>query len=188
VLQLKFAILYFYFHLTLIFHKLFLFRSKFASTADVILACVGSVSAIAAGATQPLLMVLFGDLTDAASLELNIMETITPLALMMLYVACGAALLYSVAYWALPRSSSNIASAIRTAYFKSVLRLELAEFDKKASGAVVIDINEKVHDIEKGLSLKLAEAFTAASQFALGKLPAFLFFSLLFSSFLFFSL
>jgi ATP-binding cassette subfamily B (MDR/TAP) protein 1 len=148
---------------------------KYASTSDVVFASVGAFAALSAGATQPLLMVLFGDLTDAASLDTNIMDTITPLVFSMLYVACAAAVMYFFAYWTLPRSAANIASSLRRQYFKSVLRSELAEFDQKMAGAVVIDINEKVHDIEKALSLKLAELLTASAQAVLGLVFAFYF-------------
>jgi ABC-type multidrug transport system fused ATPase/permease subunit len=73
----------------------------------------------------------------------------------------------------LPYAAATIAHNIRLAYFRSVLRSELSEFDKKMSGAIVIDINEKVHNIEKALSIKMAELMSASAQFFLGMVFAF---------------
>ena len=151
----------------------FLQLFRFATGSEVFFSILGVVAALTAGATQPLLMVLFGDLTEATSSDTAIMDILTPLVFSMLYVATGAAVTFLVAYWSLPYAAATIAHNIRSAYFRSVLRSELSEFDKKMSGAIVIDINEKVHNIEKALSIKMAELMSASAQFFLGMVFAF---------------
>ena len=146
---------------------------RYASSGDIWLAALGMFMGAAAGATQPLLMVLFGDVTDATTASTNLMETLVPSIVLMVYVAVGAAVTFWIAFWALPHAAAGITSRLREEYFRAILRQDLAYFDARQAGEIAIAINEKAHDVEKALSLKMAELFQSAAQFVLGLVFAF---------------
>ena len=146
---------------------------RYAKPMDMGFAILGMLMGACAGATQPLLMVLFGDVTDATTASTNLMETLVPSIILMVYVAIGAAFTFWIAFWALPHAAAGIASRLRQEYFRAVLRQDLAYFDARQAGEVAIAINEKVHDVEKALSLKMAELFQSVAQLVLGLVFAF---------------
>ncbi|PIN20098.1 Multidrug/pheromone exporter, ABC superfamily [Handroanthus impetiginosus] len=118
------------------FYKLFTFSDWW----DKLLMLVGTLGAIGNGMNPPLMALLFGELADAfgRSQTDRVLPVVCRVALKLVYVAlgCGAAAFLQVACWMI--TGERQASRIRTLYLRTILRQDIAFFDKEVHTGEVI--------------------------------------------------
>ncbi|XP_077218377.1 ABC transporter B family member 21-like isoform X2 [Tasmannia lanceolata] len=119
------------------FYKLF----SLADSTDVVLMIIGSVAAIANGAAMPLMTLLLGQVVNSFGKPVELHEMVNEvskvsLRFVYLAVAAGAASFFQVACWVL--TGERQAARIRNLYLKTILRQDIAFFDKETSTGEVV--------------------------------------------------
>ncbi|KAG9447576.1 hypothetical protein H6P81_013704 [Aristolochia fimbriata] len=155
------------------FHKLF----SFADPMDVILMTVGTLAAAANGLAMPLMTVIFGQLIDTfgSANRNNIVHEITKVALQFVYVGAGAgvASLLQVSCWMV--TGERQAARIRGLYLKTILRQDIAFFDKETNtGEVVGRMSGDTILIQDALGEKVGKFVQLTATFLGGFVVAFI--------------
>ncbi|XP_017699893.2 ABC transporter B family member 21-like [Phoenix dactylifera] len=120
------------------FYKLF----AFADSTDIILMVLGTAGAVANGLALPLMTVLFGDLVDsfggAADVH-DVVHRVSKVALEFVYLAIGTgvASFFQVTCWM--ATGERQAAQIRNLYLKTILRQDIAFFDKETNTGEVVE-------------------------------------------------
>uniref|UniRef100_A0A0E0KY83 MDR-like ABC transporter n=1 Tax=Oryza punctata TaxID=4537 RepID=A0A0E0KY83_ORYPU len=120
------------------FHRLF----AFADGTDAALMLLGTLGAVANGAALPFMTVLFGGLIDAfggaAGGAGDVVARVSEVSLQFIYlaVASAAASFIQVACWMI--TGERQAARIRNLYLKTILRQEVAFFDKHTNTGEVV--------------------------------------------------
>ncbi|XP_057790342.1 ABC transporter B family member 4-like [Salvia miltiorrhiza] len=143
------------------FHKLFAFADSF----DKLLMIVGSIGAIGNGISLPLMTILFGELVDSFGQNQtdNVVSVVSKVALKFVYLAMGAALRHfcvstfkfnpchkiihsgilnnhiyvvEVSGWMI--TGERQAARIRSLYLRTILRQDVAFFDKETNTGEVV--------------------------------------------------
>ncbi|RLN24346.1 ABC transporter B family member 21-like [Panicum miliaceum] len=119
------------------FHKLF----AFADSTDVALMLLGALGAVANGAAMPFMTVLFGNLIDAFGGAMSIHDVVNrvsnvSLDFIYLAIASAVASFVQVTCWMI--TGERQAARIRNLYLKTILRQEIAFFDKYTSTGEVV--------------------------------------------------
>ncbi|KAK4441855.1 ABC transporter B family member 11 [Sesamum alatum] len=121
---------------TVPFYKLF----TFADSMDKILMIVGSIGAIGNGLCMPLMTILFGELVDSFGQNQSkvVVSVVSKVALKFVYLAmgCGAAAFLQVACWMI--TGERQAGRIRSLYLRTILRQDVAFFDKETNTGEVV--------------------------------------------------
>ncbi|KAJ4775062.1 ABC transporter B family member 21 [Rhynchospora pubera] len=122
---------------TVPFYKLF----AFADSKDVVLMLLGTAGSVANGAALPLMTVLFGNLIDAfggAISQHEVVNRVAKVALQFIYLAVGSAVasFFQVTCWM--ATGERQAARIRNLYLKTILRQEIAFFDKYTNTGEVV--------------------------------------------------
>ncbi|KAG8045283.1 hypothetical protein GUJ93_ZPchr0008g13183 [Zizania palustris] len=119
------------------FHKLFAFADK----TDAALMMLGTVGAVANGAALPFMTVLFGNLIDAFGGALSIHDVVNRVSMVSLefiYLAVAAAVASFVQVTCWMITGERQAARIRSLYLKTILRQEIAFFDKYTNTGEVV--------------------------------------------------
>ncbi|KAL4199105.1 hypothetical protein AMTRI_Chr03g143190 [Amborella trichopoda] len=118
------------------FYKLF----SFADHVDYIVMAVGTISAMANGLSMPLMTIIFGDLVNSfgESNQANVVDLVSKVSVKFVYLAIGAgvASFFQVACWMI--TGERQATRIRGLYLKTILRQDVAFFDKETSTGEVV--------------------------------------------------
>ncbi|CAN0888665.1 ABC transporter B family member 21 [Linum grandiflorum] len=122
---------------TIPFHKLF----SFADSTDVLLMIFGTIGAVGNGVAMPLMTILFGQLTDSFGQNQNssdVVQVVSEVALKFVYLAIGTGVLafLQVSCWMV--TGERQAARIRGLYLKTILRQDIAFFDKETNTGEVI--------------------------------------------------
>ncbi|KAL4643326.1 hypothetical protein ACB092_02G084800 [Castanea dentata] len=122
---------------TVPYYKLF----SFADHLDYLLMFVGTIGAVGNGISMPLMTMVFGDIVDSFGRTVNtkdIVHEVSEGTLKFLYmaVASGAASFFQLACWMV--TGERQAARIRSLYLKTILRQDIAFFDKEASTGEII--------------------------------------------------
>ncbi|KAF3945020.1 hypothetical protein ACB098_02G072200 [Castanea mollissima] len=122
---------------TVPYYKLF----SFADHLDYLLMFVGTIGAVGNGISMPLMTMVFGDILDSFGRTVNtkdIVHEVSEGTLKFLYmaVASGAASFFQLACWMV--TGERQAARIRSLYLKTILRQDIAFFDKEASTGEII--------------------------------------------------
>ncbi|KAJ3676007.1 hypothetical protein LUZ60_003419 [Juncus effusus] len=122
---------------TVPFHKLF----AFADSKDVVLMVLGTVGSVANGTALPFMTILFGNLIDAfggSMSQKDVVARVSKVALEFIYLGVGSAVasFFQVACWM--ATGERQAARIRTLYLKTILRQEIAFFDKYTNTGEVV--------------------------------------------------
>jgi ABC-type multidrug transport system fused ATPase/permease subunit len=141
---------------------------------DKILLCVGLIGSIAAGVPFPLIGIVFGQVVDtfnsaacgddsAAASTSATQSSVNDKILLMVYLAIAIFVLtYThIVCWNL--ISQRLAQRVRERYLKSLLRQDIAFFDKLQAGEVSSRLNGDVQAIETGTSEKVGVFITCVS-------------------------
>ncbi|KAJ8435231.1 hypothetical protein Cgig2_028417 [Carnegiea gigantea] len=155
------------------FYKLF----SFADATDRALMIVGSVGAIGNGVCMPLMAILFGDVIDAFGQNQNtrhVIHVISQVSLKFVYLAIGVAIaaFLQVACWMV--TGERQAARIRNLYLKTILRQDIAFFDKEANtGEVVGRMSGDTVLIQDAMGEKVGKFIQLMSTFIGGFVIAF---------------
>ncbi|KAF2304814.1 hypothetical protein GH714_038039 [Hevea brasiliensis] len=112
------------------FHKLF----SFADSIDILLMIVGTIGAVGNGISLPLMTVFLGDMIDAFGQNKN--KDVVSLKFLYLAVGTAVASFLQVDCWIV--TGERQAARIRGLYLKSILRQDVAFFDKETNTGEVI--------------------------------------------------
>lgn len=168
---------------------------RFSTRLELILNAVGLVAAVAAGASQPLMSLLFGNLTQdfvnfsiaLNGLDPNDPESTTRLdqsakqfrriaandASYLTYIGVGMFICTYIYMYIWVHTAETAAKRIRELYLKAVLRQDIAFFDKVGAGEITTRIQTDTHLIQQGLSEKVALVVSFFSAFVTGFVLAF---------------
>ncbi|THG10813.1 hypothetical protein TEA_002096 [Camellia sinensis var. sinensis] len=122
---------------TVPFFKLF----AFADSADVVLMLFGTIGAVGNGICMPLMTVLLGQLIDSFGQNQNnkqVVRVVSQVSLKFVYLALGAgvASFLQVACWMV--TGERQAARIRSLYLKTIMRQDVAFFDKETNTGEVV--------------------------------------------------
>ncbi|WVZ69166.1 hypothetical protein U9M48_017999 [Paspalum notatum var. saurae] len=114
---------------------------RYADGTDVLLMLLGTVGSLANGVTQPIMTVIFGQVTnafgDAADLA-DVLPRVNKAVLNFVYLGIATAVVsfLQVACWTM--TGERQATRIRSLYLKSVLRQEVAFFDVEMTTGQIV--------------------------------------------------
>ncbi|KAE9618861.1 putative xenobiotic-transporting ATPase [Lupinus albus] len=122
---------------TVPFHRLF----SFADSTDILLMTVGTIGAIGNGLGLPLMTLLFGQMIDTfGSIQRtdHVVEEVSKVSLKFVFLAIGTGLasFLQVSCWMV--AGERQAARIRGLYLKTILRQDVAFFDKETNTGEVI--------------------------------------------------
>ncbi|KAG8086290.1 hypothetical protein GUJ93_ZPchr0010g10585 [Zizania palustris] len=118
-------------------HRLF----RFADGVDVLLMAAGAAGAVASGAAQPLMTLVFGDVVNAfgSGARDDVLHRVSKVCLKFFYLAIGSwfACFLQVACWMI--TGERQAARIRGLYLEAVLRQDIAFFEKEMTTGQVVE-------------------------------------------------
>ncbi|CRG87735.1 Multidrug resistance protein 1 [Talaromyces islandicus] len=155
----------------------------YANQWDYIVLTLSSIAGIAAGAANPLLVVIFGQLADTftgfengSKSGATLRSQTNKFALYYVYLAVAEfVLIYTSTvgfYW----SGDRIVRRMRRAYLKAIIRQNMSFFDTLGIGKVTSHITSDMTTIQEALTSKLSIALYAASNFCSAFIIAFIFY------------
>ncbi|KAK6937211.1 ABC transporter type 1, transmembrane domain [Dillenia turbinata] len=158
---------------TIPYYKLF----SFADSADVVLMIWGTVGAVGNGLCMPLMTILFGQLINSfgQSQNHNVVHEVSKVCVKFVYLAVGAAVaaFLQVACWMV--TGERQAARIRNLYLKTILRQDIAFFDKETNtGEVVGRMSGDTVLIQDAMGEKVGKFIQLVSTFFGGFVIAFI--------------
>ncbi|KAJ8632464.1 hypothetical protein MRB53_025800 [Persea americana] len=158
---------------TVPFYKLFVF----ADSTDVMLMIVGTVAAAANGVAIPLMTILFGQLMDSFGQTPDpheIVDKISKVSLRFVYLGLGSGLasFFQVVSWMV--TGERQAARIRNLYLKTILRQDIAFFDKETNtGEVIGRMSGDTVRIQEAMGEKVGKFIQLISTFIGGFVVSF---------------
>ncbi|KAL5577120.1 hypothetical protein UlMin_018819 [Ulmus minor] len=146
------------------FYKLFLFADRL----DVVLLIVGTVAAMANGASQPLMTLISGQLVNyfGSSEPSQLLDEVSKVALNFVYLAV------EVSCWMV--TGERQATRIRGLYLKTILRQDIAFFDTETTtGEVIVRMSGDTILIQDAMGEKVGKFIQLVSTFVGGFVVAF---------------
>lgn len=146
---------------------------KFATKFELFLNFIGIIAAIVSGVVQPLMTLIFGNLTtsfteygtrlalgqDTTDARSRLFDEVNKDALYLVYIGIGmlvATYIYMAAWiW----TGETTTRRIREGYLRSILRQNVGFFDQIGAGEVTTRITSDVHLIQEGISEKVPITF-----------------------------
>ncbi|KAF9669198.1 hypothetical protein SADUNF_Sadunf14G0082900 [Salix dunnii] len=122
---------------TVPFHKLF----SFADSTDAVLMIIGSIGAVGNGVCYPLMSILLGDVINTFGQnqhDKNVVHLVSEVSLKFVYLAVSSAIgsFLQVACWMV--TGERQTARIRGTYLKTILRQDVAFFDKETNTGEVV--------------------------------------------------
>ncbi|XP_063777549.1 ATP-dependent translocase ABCB1-like isoform X2 [Pseudophryne corroboree] len=159
---------------------------RYAGGVDILLMLIGTVAAIAHGAGVPLMMLLFGEMTDSfvesekndtlertTNTSLDLEEQMTMYA--YYYAGLGFGVLLAayieIACWTL--AGGRQIKKIRNHFFHAMLRQEIGWYDVNDAGELNTRLTGDVQKINEGIGSKLALLIQSLSTFMTGLIIGF---------------
>uniref|UniRef100_A0A8C5PNB0 ATP-binding cassette sub-family B member 5 n=1 Tax=Leptobrachium leishanense TaxID=445787 RepID=A0A8C5PNB0_9ANUR len=162
----------------------------FADSLDKLLMVVGLISAMASGTGLPLMIIVFGEMTDAfvqsgipqnGTSDVNIsvsdctqvgsidIETeMTRYAYYFVGIGAAVFVLSSVQVWTFLLSATRQSHRIRQKFFKAVLHQDMSWFDANQIGTLNNRLTEDINTIHEGLGDKICIFVQYLSTFVAG--------------------
>lgn len=145
---------------------------KYATKLEILFDLLGILTSVVAGVLQPLMTVFFGNLTNSLVNYQAVKNTSSNQALIdqaravvinqvnknvlnLVYIAIGVFAATWIYMAAFVYSGEQITRRVRERYLKSVLRQNVAYFDKMGAGEVTTRIQSDMHLIQEGISDKV---------------------------------
>lgn len=154
---------------------------KYAARLDVAVLVASSIMGILAGAANPLLTVIFGQLAgtfadfargDVTSEELR--HKSSQFTLYYIYLAVAEFVLIYGSTVGFYYAGERVTQRIRHAYLDATVRQNMAYFDTQGVGIVTNHIASDMNQIQESLTSKLPLALTAAANFGSAFVIAFI--------------
>ncbi|KAI6672601.1 hypothetical protein NL676_000507 [Syzygium grande] len=158
---------------SVLFHKLFLF----AEFTDMFLMLVGTMGAVGNGLGMPLMTVLLGQLIDSFGTNQhnkNVVHLVSKISLKFIYLAVftGVMAFLQVTFWMV--TGERQAARIRGLYLQTLLRQDIAFFDKETTtGEVVGRMSGDTVLIQDAMGEKVGKFMQLVSTFIGGFIIAF---------------
>lgn len=168
------------------FYDLFI---RFASPIDLTMNAAGIVAAVAAGAAQPLMTIVFGNLTSSflqysysltqppavqQAAKETLQDAVAKDALLLVYIGIamfGATYIYS-STWVY--TGEEITRRFRETFFAAILKQEIAYFDKEGAGSITTRLQSDTHLIQDGISDKVPMSVMFIATFITGFVVAYI--------------
>ncbi|EEE64580.1 hypothetical protein OsJ_19432 [Oryza sativa Japonica Group] len=155
------------------FHHLF----KYADSTDVALMLVGTIASLASGMSQVIMTIIFGQMVDAfgKSSPGNILHQVNKAVLYFVYLGIGSGIVcfLQVSCWSV--TGERQATRIRSLYLKTILRQDMAFFDKEmTTGQVISSISTDTTLIQGATGEKVGKFLQLVTTFPGGFVLAFL--------------
>ncbi|KDP28335.1 hypothetical protein JCGZ_14106 [Jatropha curcas] len=156
------------------FYKLF----SFADPTDIILMIVGTIGAVGNGLSLPIMTILLGDTINAFGQNQNnqdVVEVVSKVSLKFVYMAVGTAVasFLQVTCWMV--TGERQAARIRGLYLKTILRQDIAFFDKETNtGEVIGRMSGDTVLIQDAMGEKVGKFIQLVSTFVGGFVIAFI--------------
>ncbi|XP_043923456.1 ATP-dependent translocase ABCB1 [Protopterus annectens] len=165
---------------------------RYADSQDIILMLFGTVMAVAHGAGLPLMIFVFGDMTDSfvnsgfpgqlpdnftGNLTMNVTETLEEQMTRYAYYysGLGAAVLvaayFEISFWTL--AAGRQIKKIRHQFFHAVLRQEIGWFDVNDPGELNTRLTDDINKINEGIGDKISMLFQSLATFITGLIVGF---------------
>ncbi|KAH9984144.1 P-loop containing nucleoside triphosphate hydrolase protein [Russula vinacea] len=168
---------------------------RFSTRTELIFNGLALIAAVAAGSAQPLMSLLFGNLTqDFVNFSIAL-QNINPNdpqssakieetakgfrhvaakdASYLTYIGVAMFICTYIYIYIWVRTAESTAKRIRERYLKAILRQDIAFFDKVGAGEVTTRIQTDTHLVQQGLSEKVALVVSFFSAFVTGFVLAF---------------
>ncbi|XP_048138822.1 ABC transporter B family member 4-like isoform X1 [Rhodamnia argentea] len=158
---------------SVLFHKLFLF----ADFTDMFFMLVGTMGAVGNGLGMPLMTVLLGQLIDSFGTNQhnkNVVHLVSKISLKFIYLAVftGVMAFLQVTFWMV--TGERQAARIRGLYLRTILRQDIAFFDKETTmGEVVGRMSGDTVLIQDAMGEKVGKVIQLVSTFIGGFIIAF---------------
>ncbi|RYQ89507.1 hypothetical protein Ahy_B09g096111 isoform D [Arachis hypogaea] len=159
---------------TVPFHKLF----YFADSTDILLMVAGTIGAIGNGMGLPLMTLLFGQMINsfgANQQNSNVVDEVSKVALKFVYLAIGSGVsaFLQVSCWMV--TGERQAARIRGLYLKTILRQDVAFFDRETNtGEVVGRMSGDTVLIQDAMGEKVGKFIQLVATFIGGYVVAFI--------------
>lgn len=145
---------------------------QFADRTDWILNFIALISSIAAGATLPLMTIIFGQsITNFNSFSAgestpgSFQGVIDDLVLWYIYLFIARFALSYITTVAITVSATRTVRALRQGFLSHTLRQEIWHFDKQSNGATATQVTTNGNRINQGIAEKLTFAIQSLSMF-----------------------
>ncbi|GLT80986.1 hypothetical protein SLA2020_523950 [Shorea laevis] len=158
---------------TVPYYKLF----SFADPLDYLLMSVGTIGAAGNGLCMPLLTLIFGDVVNAFGQNADIKEVVHDVSKVNLYfvylaIGSGIAAFLEITCWVI--TGERQAARIRTMYLKTILRQDIAFFDKDTqTGEIISRISGDTVLIQESMGEKVGRFIQLIAAFIGGFAIAF---------------
>ncbi|XP_061961360.1 ABC transporter B family member 21-like isoform X2 [Populus nigra] len=158
---------------TVPFPKLF----SFADSTDTVLMIIGSIGAVGNGISLPLMSILLGDVINSFGQNQhneNVVHLVSKVSLKFVYLAVGSGVgsFLQVACWMV--TGERQAARIRGTYLKTILKQDVAFFDKETNtGEVVGRMSGDTVLIQDAMGEKVGKFIQLVSTFIGGFIVAF---------------
>uniref|UniRef100_A0A8H8CEK7 P-loop containing nucleoside triphosphate hydrolase protein n=1 Tax=Psilocybe cubensis TaxID=181762 RepID=A0A8H8CEK7_PSICU len=168
---------------------------RYSTKLEIFLNCIGIVAAVAAGAAQPLMTLLFGRLTEdfvsftqvvnqannhvpgaaerIPEVAAHFRQAAAKNASYLVYIGVGMFVCTHIFMHIWIYTGEANARRIRELYLKAVLRQDIAFFDHVGPGEVATRIQTDTHLVQQGISEKVALVANFAGAFVAGFALAF---------------
>uniref|UniRef100_A0A7M4FFK5 Multidrug resistance protein 1-like n=1 Tax=Crocodylus porosus TaxID=8502 RepID=A0A7M4FFK5_CROPO len=137
----------------------------YADWLDIILMIVGLIAAIANGSGLPLMIIVFGEMTNSFVKTVNRQNCYLEYSVISLnetwfayyYVAIGSAVLIlsTIQVWTFLTSATRQTARIRQKFFFAVLHQEMAWFDTTQIGTLNTRLTDDINSIHEGIGDKI---------------------------------
>ncbi|KAH0556810.1 hypothetical protein GP486_005401 [Trichoglossum hirsutum] len=139
---------------------------------DFVLMATSCISAIIAGALNPLLTVIYGQIVGSFQAFSNrsisgkeLSSDISRFTIYFVYLAIGEFVFVYIATIGFYYTGERITRRLRRAYFGAIIRQNMAFFDTLSAGEVTTRITSDMNLIQEGITSKISLCFTAAATF-----------------------
>lgn len=145
---------------------------RYATAFDIFLLTIASIASIVSGAALPLFTLIFGSLTQVFTDFFvygtdpdEFQRTVNHNTLYFVYLGIGIFVASSLQTFLHVDRGEVIASRIRQHYLQSILRQNIAYFDRVGAGEVTTRITSDVTQIQDGISEKVGLILSGVSTF-----------------------
>mmetsp|Transcript_5871 Transcript_5871/g.7099 ORF Transcript_5871/g.7099 Transcript_5871/m.7099 type:complete len:1334 (+) Transcript_5871:380-4381(+) len=154
---------------------------RFADSLDIFLITVGTLMAIAFGATMPIFAIIFGGLIDdfnppggfGPNSPNSAVDVASDYALLFIYLAIGAFIAATCQVGFFTIASERQAIKMRETYLAAVLKQEIAWFDERRSGELSSKVAESTVIIRDAIGEKLGGLVQFSSMAIVGFIVGF---------------
>ncbi|XP_076472534.1 ATP-dependent translocase ABCB1-like [Babylonia areolata] len=142
---------------------------SFATCLDTFLMVMGSVAAMGVGTGFPLMAIVFGGMTDDFVISTNVTDTaFDDNVFKLCYIGAGTfgLCILQVVGWV--TASERQVFKIRKAFFKAILRQDMAWFDTNTAGELNTRLSDDLERMRDGMGDKIGMGIRGVAQFVAG--------------------